>query len=275
MSMNEQPVKLNREEIAKMRIAGKLASEVLDYITPYVQEGVSTFELDALCYNYIVNVQQAIPAPLNYQPSASFPPYPCSICTSVNEVICHGIPSHSKILKAGDILNIDVNVIKNQYHGDTSRMFLVGAANQISEKAKKLCEVTYNAMWKGIQQVAPGKYVGDIGHAIQQYVEPFGYGIVDDYCGHGIGSVFHTGPQISHIGKPNTGMQLFEGMAFTIEPMINIGTKAGRVMTDKWTVKTRDNSLSAQWEHTILVTATGFEIMTLSAGSPPLPSFMI
>ncbi len=275
MKENQKPVQLNAEEINKMRIAGKLASEVLDYIASYVKEGISTFELDELCYNYIVNVQQAIPAPLNYQPSTLYPPYPCSICTSVNEVICHGVPSRSKILKSGDIVNIDVTVIKNAYHGDTSRMFIVGELDQVSAKAKKLCEITYNAMWKGIEQVAPGKYVGDIGHAIQQYAEPFGYSVVEDYCGHGIGSVFHTHPQILHVGKPHTGVRLIEGMAFTIEPMINVGGKAGRVMSDKWTVKTKDNSLSAQWEHTILVTAQGYEILTLSEGSPLPPDFII
>ena len=269
------PPKLTFEEIEKMRIAGKLASEVLDYITPYVKEGISTFELDRLCHDYIVNVQNAIPAPLNYRPSASFSPYPCSICTSVNEVICHGIPSKSRILKAGDILNIDVTVIKNGYHGDTSRMFLIGETNQISEKAKKLCKVTYECMWKGIEQVAPGAYLGDIGYAIQTYAKSFGYSIVEDYCGHGIGKVFHTEPQVLHVGQPKTGMQLFEGMAFTIEPMINVGTKSSKVMSDGWTVKTKDSSLSAQFEHTILVTNSGYEILTKSEGTPLPPDFIV
>ncbi len=269
------PPKLAADEIEKMRIAGKLASEVLDYITPHVQEGISTFELNRLCHDYIVNIQDAIPAPLNYQPSSSYTPYPYSICTSVNEVICHGIPSKSQILKAGDIVNIDVTVIKNSYHGDTSRMFLIGDYNQISEKAKKLCRVTYESMWKGIEQVAPNAYLGDIGYAIQTYAQSFGYNVVEDYCGHGIGRIFHTEPQVLHVGKPKTGMQLYEGMAFTIEPMINVGTKAGKIMSDGWTVKTKDSSLSAQFEHTILVTNNGYEVLTQSAGTPLPPDFIV
>ncbi|MFM2343642.1 MAG: hypothetical protein RLZZ210_250 [Pseudomonadota bacterium] len=269
------PPKLNTEEIQKMRVAGKLASQVLDYITPYVQAGISTFELDQLCHNYIVNVQNAIPAPLNYRPSPSYSPYPYSICTSVNEVICHGIPSKSQVLKSGDIINIDVTVIKDGYHGDTSRMFMIGEPNQISEKAKKLCKVTYESMWKGIEQVAPGAYLGDIGHAIQKYAQSFGYSVVEDYCGHGIGLIFHTEPQVMHVGTPKTGMQLFEGMAFTIEPMINVGTKLSKVMADGWTVKTKDSSLSAQFEHTILVTSNGYEILTKSEGTPLPPDFIV
>jgi methionyl aminopeptidase len=272
MENNKIP-KLNQEQIEKMRIAGKLGAEVLDYITPFVKEGISTFELDELCYNYITNVQQAIPAPLNYQPSPKFPPYPCSICTSVNEVICHGVPSKTQILKKGDIINIDVTVIKNGFHGDNSRMFLIGNDDDISEKAKKLCKVTYEAMWHGIYKVGPGVYLGDIGFAIQSFVNDFGYSIVEDYCGHGIGEVFHTEPQVLHYGKKGTGIQLFEGMAFTIEPMINIGGKAGKIAKDGWTVKTKDNTLSAQWEHTILVTANGYEVLTLSDGTPLPPTF--
>ncbi len=270
-----EPIKLNSEQIQKMRIAGKLASEVLDYITPFVTEGINTFTLNELCHNYIVDVQQAIPAPLNYSPDLkSYPPYPASICTSVNEVICHGIPSKTKILKLGDIINIDITVIKNGFHGDTSRMFIVGNKEQVSEKAKKLCTVTYECMWKGIQQVRPGTFLGDIGHAIETHARSFGYSVVDNYCGHGIGEVFHSSPQVMHVGTPGTGLQIFAGMAFTIEPMINIGTKDGKTMADKWTVKTKDNSLSAQWEHTILVTDTGYEVLTLSEKSPPPPSFI-
>jgi len=272
--MRQLPPKLTNDEIIKMRIAGQLASEVLDYITPFVKSGVSTFELNELCHNYIVDVQQAIPAPLNYQPSAQHSPYPASICTSVNEVVCHGVPSRAQVLKAGDILNIDVTVIKDGYHGDTSRMFLIGENNQLSEKAKKLCKITYECMWKGIEQVRPGAYLGDIGYAIETYAKSFGYGVVEDYCGHGVGKLFHTEPQVLHVGQPNTGMQLFEGMAFTIEPMINVGGKQSRVMPDNWTVKTKDKSLSAQWEHTILVTSNGYEVLTKSLGSPQPPSFI-
>lgn len=262
-------VKLTDDEIVKMRIAGKLASEVLDYITPFVKAGTSTGRLNELCHNYIVDVQKAIPAPLNYAPSGHIP-YPASVCTSVNEVICHGVPSYTHLLKDGDIINIDVTVIKDGYHGDTSRMFLVG---DVTDKAKKLCQVTYEALFKGIEVVKPGNYVGDIGHAIQTFIKPFGYSIVDSFCGHGIGSVFHTEPQVMHAAKPGTGPQFFAGMAFTIEPMINIGSKQGKVMLDQWTVKTRDNLLSAQWEHTILVTPTGCEILTLSESYPAFPSF--
>ena len=257
------------EDIAKMRIAGKLASEVLDYITPFVVHGVTTEQLDRLCHDYIVNVQQAIPAPLNYAPDGHTP-YPKSICTSVNHQICHGVPGE-KILKNGDVVNIDITVIKEGYHGDTSRMFHVG---EVSIQAKRLSEITYQAMWLGIQQVKPGATLGDIGHAIQTFAENAGYSVVREFCGHGIGKVFHEDPQVLHYGKPNTGVKLKEGMIFTIEPMINAGKREIKHMPDGWTVVTKDRSLSAQWEHTILVTNRSFEVLTVSAGTPAAPTFI-
>ncbi len=256
----------NELDIAKMRIAGRLGSEVLDYITPFVVHGVTTNELDKLCHDYIVNVQQAIPAPLNYAPDGHTP-YPKSICTSVNHVICHGVPT-DKVLKNGDTVNIDITVIKDGYHGDTSRMFHVG---EVSIQAKRLSELTYQAMWLGIHQVKPEATLGDIGYAIQSFAEKNGYSIVREFCGHGIGKVFHTEPQILHYGRPGTGLKLKAGMIFTIEPMINAGKRDIKQMPDGWTIVTKDRSLSAQWEHTILVTETGYEVMTLSAGSPPAP----
>ncbi len=255
----------NESDIAKMRIAGKLGSEVLDYITPFVVQGVTTDELDKLCHDYIVNVQQAIPAPLNYAPDGHTP-YPKSICTSVNHVICHGVPS-DKLLKNGDIVNIDITVIKDGYHGDTSRMFMVG---EVSIQAKRLSELTYQAMWLGIKQVKPDATLGDIGYAIQSFAEKNGFSIVREFCGHGIGTKFHTEPQILHYGRPGQGLKLKAGMIFTIEPMINAGKRDIKQMPDGWTIVTKDRSLSAQWEHTVLVTETGFEVMTLSAGSPPI-----
>ena len=255
--------------IAGMRLAGRLAGEVLDHLTPYVKPGVTTDELDRLAHDYMVNVQGCVPAPLNYAPNG-YNPYPKSICTSVNHVICHGIPN-DKPLKKGDIVNIDITVIKDGWHGDTSRMFVVGDA---SIAAKRLCQVTYEAMWKGIQIVKPGVRLGDIGFAIQQFAESAGYSVVREFCGHGIGQGFHEDPQILHYGKPGTGMEIKAGMTFTIEPMINQGKREIREMGDGWTIVTKDRSLSAQWEHTVLCTDTGYEIMTLSAGSPPLPAFM-
>ena len=255
----------NESDIAKMRIAGKLGSEVLDYITPFVVQGVTTDELDKLCHDYIVNVQQAIPAPLNYAPDGHTP-YPKSICTSVNHVICHGVPG-DKLLKNGDIVNIDITVIKDGYHGDTSRMFMVG---EVSIQAKRLSELTYQAMWLGIKQVKPDATLGDIGYAIQSFAEKNGFSIVREFCGHGIGTKFHTEPQILHYGRPGQGLKLKAGMIFTIEPMINAGKRDIKQMPDGWTIVTKDRSLSAQWEHTVLVTETGFEVMTLSAGSPPI-----
>jgi len=241
------------EEIEKMRIAGKLAAQVLEMIEPYVQAGVTTGELDRICHEYIVNEQQAIPAPLNYRG------FPKSICTSVNQVICHGIPADNKKLKSGDIINIDITVIKDGYHGDTSKMFFIG---KVQDHAKRLCRVTQEATYKGIEVVKPGATLGDIGHVIQQHAEKSHYSVVRDYCGHGIGKVFHEDPQVLHYGKPNTGLELREGMCFTIEPMINVGTFKGSLKPDGWTVVTADGRLSAQYEHTIAVTKDGFEVLT-------------
>jgi methionyl aminopeptidase len=251
------------EEIEKMRVAGRLASEVLDYITPHVKPGVTTEELDALCHQYMLSVQKTTPAPLNYAPPG-YVPYPKSICTSVNHVVCHGVPG-PKRLKAGDIVNIDITVIKDAYHGDTSRMFSVG---EPSIQARRLCEVTYECMWLGIQAVKPGAYLGDIGHAIQTHAELHGFSVVREFCGHGIGRRFHEEPQVLHYGRPQTGLKLQPGMIFTIEPMINAGKAGIRQLADGWTVVTKDHSLSAQWEHTVLVSEAGFEVLTLSNGAP-------
>jgi len=259
----------NQHDIEKMRIAGKLASEVLDFITPHVVHGITTDQLDTLCHDYIVNVQKAIPAPLNYAPDGH-KPYPKSICTSINQQICHGVPS-DKALKNGDIVNIDITVIKDGYHGDTSRMFYVG---EVTNQAKRLCDITYQAMWLGISKVKAGATLGDIGYAIQSFAEKSGYSVVREFCGHGIGRVFHEEPQVLHYGKPGTGLTLKAGMMFTIEPMINAGKRDIKQMPDGWTIVTKDRSLSAQWEHTILVTEQGFEVMTLSDGSPAAPGFM-
>jgi methionyl aminopeptidase len=256
----------SEEEITRMRVAGRLAAEVLDYITPHVQPGITTGELDRLCHDYIVNVQGAVPAPLNYAPPG-YPPYPKSVCTSVNHVVCHGVPG-DKRLKGGDILNIDITVIKDGFHGDTSRMFFVGPA---SIQAKRLCEVTYDCMWRGIRAVRPGARLGDIGHAIQSHAERQGYSVVREFCGHGIGRKFHEEPQILHYGHPGTGLELKPGMIFTVEPMINAGRAEIRQLADGWTIVTKDHSLSAQWEHTVLVTDSGFEVLTVSAGAPPPP----
>jgi methionyl aminopeptidase len=250
-------------------VAGRLASEVLDFLTPHVQVGVTTNQLDQLAHDYITQVQQAIPAPLNYAPSG-YKPYPKSICTSINHQVCHGIPS-DKALKRGDIINIDITVIKDGWHGDTSRMYAVGEA---SIAAKRLCQLTYEAMWHGIVKVKPGTRLGDIGFAIQRFAEGHGFSVVREFCGHGIGQKFHEDPQVLHYGKPGTLEELQAGMTFTIEPMINAGRRDIKELGDGWTIVTRDHSLSAQWEHTILVTPTGFEVLTLSAGSPALPPFV-
>ena len=255
------------QEIEKMRVAGRLASEVLDYIAPFVKAGATTNELDRLCHDFIVNVQHGIPAPLNYAPGGH-PPYPKSICTSINHQVCHGVPNN-KALKNGDIVNLDVTVIKDGYHGDSSRMFYAGAP---SIMARRLCEVTWQALWRGIRVVRPGAYLGDIGHAIQSFVEPLGYSVVREFCGHGIGRQFHEEPQVLHYGRPKTGIRLEPGMTFTIEPMINAGKAAIKHLNDGWTVVTKDHSLSAQYEHTILVTDAGFEVLTVSDGCPPPPS---
>lgn len=242
------------DEIAKMRIAGKLAAEVLEMIEPFVVPGVTTGELDRLCHQHIVEVQKAIPAPLNYNG------FPKSVCTSVNHVVCHGIPSDEKILKAGDILNIDVTVIKDGYHGDTSKMFCVG---EVPEHAQRLIRVTQEAMYKGIEIVRPGTTLGDIGAIIQAHGEGNHYSVVREYCGHGIGRIFHEEPQVLHYGSPGRGEVLQEGMTFTIEPMINAGKRHTKLNTkDGWTVTTRDGRLSAQWEHTLAVTADGCEVFT-------------
>jgi methionyl aminopeptidase len=257
----------NPDDIEKMRHAGRLAAEVLDYIAPYVKPGVSTGELDRLCHDYIVDVQQAIPAPLNYAPPG-YKPYPKSVCTSVNHTVCHGIPGE-RVLKSGDIVNIDVTVIKHGYHGDTSRMFLVGDA---SVQATRLCSVTYECMWLGIRAVRPGARLGDIGHAIQRHAEDSGFSVVREFCGHGIGRKFHEDPQVLHYGRPGTLEELVPGMIFTIEPMINAGRREIREMPDGWTIVTKDHSLSAQWEHTVMVTDDAFEVLTVSAGAPAPPA---
>jgi methionyl aminopeptidase len=257
------------EQIEKMRVAGRLAGEVLDYITPYVKPGVTTGELDKLCHDYMVDVQGCVPAPLNYAPNGHRP-YPKSICTSVNHQVCHGVPGE-KVLKAGDVVNLDITTIKDGWHGDTSRMFYVG---EPSIQARRLTEVTYECMWKGIGVVKAGAKLGDIGAAIQRHAESNGYSVVREFCGHGIGASFHEDPQVLHYGKAGTGPTLEAGMIFTIEPMINAGKRDIRVLGDGWTVVTKDHSLSAQWEHTVLVTPTGFEVLTLSEAAPPPPPFI-
>jgi methionyl aminopeptidase len=241
------------DEIVKMRVAGRLAAEVLQMIAPYVQAGVNTLELDQRCHDYMVNEQQAIPAPLNYKG------FPRSICTSVNHQVCHGIPN-DRVLKNGDIINIDITVIKDGFHGDTSQMFVVGEPDP---RAKRLIEMTYEAMWLGIAQVRPGAFLGDVGYAIQQFAESHRFSVVREYCGHGIGRLFHEDPQVLHYGQAQTGLQLASGMTFTIEPMLNAGKRHVKQLSDGWTVVTKDHSLSAQWEHTVLVTETGVEVLTL------------
>ncbi len=250
----QNPVTIHsKNDFNKMRKAGKLASMVLDYITPYVKEGVTTLELDTLCHEFIIS-KGAIPAPLNYKG------FPKSICTSVNHVVCHGIPSN-KILNNGDIINIDITVILNGWHGDTSRMFFIGKKNI---KSEKLVEVTFNSMWEGIKKVKPGNTLGDIGYSIQKYAEKYGYSVVRDFCGHGIGKVFHCAPNILHYGESGQGMKLREGMIFTIEPMINLGKSSIKILNDGWTAVTKDKKLSAQFEHTIGVTEKGYEVFTIS-----------
>ena len=241
------------EEQDKMRIAGRLAADVLDMIGDFVKPGISTSDLDKICHKYITEVQQAIPAPLNYRG------FPKSICTSLNHVVCHGIPAE-RILKNGDSLNIDITVIKDGFHGDTSRMFFVGKP---SIKAKRLSDIAYKSMWLGIEQLREGNYLGDIGYAIQSFVEKNRCSVVRDYCGHGIGQIFHEEPQVLHYGKPRTGLQLKAGMTLTVEPMVNAGKKEVKLLPDGWTVVTKDHNLSAQWEHTILIKKNGYEVLTL------------
>ena len=248
------------DEIAKMRVAGNLAARVLEMIEPHVVPGVSTGELDRICHDYIVNELDAIPAPLNYNG------FPKSICTSPNHVICHGIPSDQTILKKGDIVNIDITVIKDGFHGDTSKMFLIG---DVAPHARKLVQIAHECLYKGIELVRPGTTLGDIGSAIQQYAEANHYSVVREYCGHGIGRIFHEEPQVLHYGIPGTGMRLQEGMTFTIEPMINAGTRHTKLShKDGWTVTTRDRRLSAQWEHTLAVTSDGVEVLTRRTEEP-------
>lgn len=254
------------DEIEKMRTACRLAAEVLDYIAPFVKPGVTTGELDRLCHNYMVDVQGCIPAPLNYAPNG-YDPYPKSICTSVNHQVCHGVPG-DKQLKNGDIVNLDITTIKDGFHGDTSRMFVVGEGSIL---AKRLCEITFECMWLGIAAVRPGAFLGDIGAAIQKHAEGHGFSVVREFCGHGIGRKFHEDPQVLHYGKAGTGVELKPGMIFTIEPMINAGKAGIRELADGWTIVTKDHSLSAQWEHTIVVTDTGVEVLTISAANRPCP----
>jgi methionyl aminopeptidase len=253
-------------EIAAMRLAGRLASEVLDFIAPHVKPGVTTGELDRLCHDYMVDVQGTVPAPLNYAPPG-YRPFPKSICTSVNHQVCHGIPGE-RVLKNGDVLNIDITVIKDGFHGDTSRMFSVG---EPSLSARRLSEVAFECMWLGIDQVRPGATLGDIGHAIQRHAEGRGFSIVREFCGHGIGRRFHEEPQVLHYGRPGIGERMVPGMIFTIEPMVNAGRREVRELADGWTIVTKDHSLSAQWEHTVLVTEAGHEVLTVSADAPARP----
>lgn len=258
--------------IEGMRTACRLASEVLDYLTPLIQPGVTTLEIDRLAADYMKQ-QGTVSATIGYQPSG-YPPYPGHLCTSVNHVVCHGIPN-DKALKKGDILNVDVTVITPEgWYGDNSRMFLIGGEAACSLQARRLCQVTYEAMWKGIVLVRPGARLGDIGHAIQTYAEGNGYSVVREFCGHGIGQRFHEEPQVLHYGRPGTLEELKPGMTFTIEPMINAGRREIKELGDGWTIVTRDRSLSAQWEHTVLVTETGYEVLTLSAGSLAPPAFV-
>ena len=244
-------------EIDKMREAGRLAAEVLQVVAPFVKPGVTTEELDRICHDHIVNVQGAIPANVGYRG------YPKTVCTSVNNVICHGIPSEAKVLKDGDIVNIDVTVIKDGWHGDTSRMYFVGTP---SVMAKRLVEVTREAMFRGIRAVRPGATLGDVGHAIQQYAEGERFSVVREYCGHGIGQIYHDEPQVLHFGQRGQGLKLEAGMVFTIEPMLNAGKRDTRQLPDGWTVVTKDRSLSAQWEHMVAVTPEGYEVLTAWPG---------
>jgi len=254
------------DEIQHMRVAGRLGSEVLDFIAPHVKAGITTGALDALCHEFMVNVQGTVPAPLNYCPPGHTP-YPKSICTSVNHQVCHGIPG-SKVLKNGDIVNIDITVIKDGFHGDTSRMFMVG---EPSKQAARLCAITFESLWIGIREVRAGAHLGDVGHAIQTFAENAGFSVVREFCGHGIGRNFHEEPQVLHYGRRGSGLALKAGMIFTIEPMINAGRRNIRQLADGWSIVTADHSLSAQWEHTILVTDDGFEVLTLSEGCPLPP----
>ncbi len=243
----------DQDAIEKMRAVGALAGEQLEMIENYIQPGVTTAELDRICHDFTLNKQGATPAPLNYRG------FPKSICTSVNHVVCHGIPSQDKVLKKGDIVNVDVTLLKDEYHGDTSKTFVVGKASILAERLTKICQ---ECLYLGIQAVKPGNHFGDIGHVIQQHAERNRFSVVREYCGHGIGKVFHDEPQVLHYGRPGTGPEMAPGMTFTIEPMINAGKADVKLLSDQWTVVTRDHKLTAQWEHTILVTDQGYEILT-------------
>ena len=249
-------------EIEKMRVAGRHAASVLEMIGEHVRPGVSTEELDRICHDYIVGELQCEPACLHYGGGEDQPPFPKSICTSVNHVICHGIPSPKKVLRAGDILNIDVTVRKDGFHGDTSKMFIVGKPSVL---AKRLVDVAQECLYEGIRAVRPGARLGDIGHVVSRHAHAHRFSVVEEYCGHGIGALFHDDPQVMHYGEPGEGEEIKAGMTFTIEPMINAGRRHTRVLPDKWTVVTRDHKLSAQWEHTLLVTADGVEVLTRRA----------
>lgn len=258
----------NPDDLASMRAACEAAASVLDYITPHMAPGITTGEIDRLCLDYMTEIGVKS-ATIGYAPPGH-PPFPGAVCTSVNHQICHGMPG-DKVLKSGDIINVDVTVIKDGWFGDTSRMFGIG---EISILARRLNDITYDCMWLGIEQVKPGATLGDVGHAIQKYAENAGFSVVREFCGHGIGQNFHEDPQVLHYGKPGTGVVLQEGMVFTIEPMINAGRREIRQLGDGWTVVTRDRSLSAQWEHTVIVTATGYDILTRSPGMPAPPAFV-
>ena len=247
------------DEITKMRNAGKLAASVLEMIEPHVQVGVSTEELNQICHRFIVEELDCIPAPLNYSNAPGQPAFPKSICTSVNHVVCHGIPAEKKILKNGDCLNIDITVIKDGFHGDTSKMFFAGKPSVLAER---LVRITQECLYKGIEAVKAGARLGDIGYAIQTHAEGNHFSVVREFCGHGIGRVFHDEPQVVHYGRPNTLITLEEGMTFTIEPMINAGKRHIKILPDYWTVVTKDHKLSAQWEHTLMVTTDGCEVLT-------------
>lgn len=251
--MTDEIIIKTPEDIEKMRIVGKLAADVLDMIAPHVKEGVTTDELDKIAHDYITQHQKAIPAPLNYHG------FPKSICTSVNYQVCHGIPGPRK-LKSGDIINIDITVLKDGYHGDTSKMFVIGKPSILAER---LIRITQECLYLGIQQIKPGAHFGDIGAVIQMYAEKNRFSVVREYCGHGIGKIFHEAPHVLHYGKAGTGEEITPGMIFTIEPMINAGKRDVKLLPDEWTVVTKDHSLSAQWEHTILVTDTGYDVLTL------------
>jgi methionyl aminopeptidase len=254
----------NEDEIARMRTAGRLAASVLEMIDQHVAVGVTTGDLDRICHDFIVDGLGCVPAPLNYT-NGSAPPFPKSICTSVNHVVCHGIPSEKKVLRSGDVLNIDVTVIKDGYHGDTSKMFLVGKPTVLAER---LVRVTQECLYRGIEAARPGATLGDIGHAIQSHAEANHFSVVREFCGHGIGRMFHDEPQVLHYGRPNTGRRIEEGLTFTIEPMINAGKRHVKILPDQWTVVTKDHKLSAQWEHTIMVTGSGAEVLTRRQDEP-------